>query len=234
MIDKKICVFAYDFKHLKTQNGLINMFMSGYKPSLVVLQGWKKLKIKKSNIRVTPKDFCLLEPRLILDKLNINYIIADHNSKLSITKIKEENCDIGVILGSRILSKNVIDCFKTGILNLHPGILPLNRGLDTIQWAVVKNIKQGATSHIINKEIDKGFLVMKENIEIFKDDTLIDIYMRISSLEQDLLIKSLNLLINQNFKPHIPLESGEYHSTLLSSYKENFNKLFKIYKENTA
>ena len=41
--------------------------------------------------------------------------------------------DLGIILGSRII-KNIINKFKIGILNMHPGILPYNRGLDTHKW----------------------------------------------------------------------------------------------------
>jgi folate-dependent phosphoribosylglycinamide formyltransferase PurN len=234
MTNKKICVFAYNFNHFKTQNGIINMILSGFKPDLVILQDWKKLNIRKSNIRIAPRDLYLIDPRVILDKFNINYIITDHNSQESIQQINKLNCDLGVILGSRILSHEVIQCFNMGILNLHPGILPENRGLDTIQWAVVKNIKQGVTSHIISKEIDKGFLVLSEEIKIYDDDTLVDMHIRILNLEQKMMIESLNLLLHENFKPHIELGSGCYHSTLDSCYEDSFYDIFEQYKKTNS
>jgi methionyl-tRNA formyltransferase len=48
-------------------------------------------------------------------------------------KIKPE---IGIIFGSRILTSEVIVMFEVGILCLYPGLLPENRGLNTIQNAV--------------------------------------------------------------------------------------------------
>ena len=55
---------------------------------------------------------------------------------------EKEKFDLGIIAGSRIIKKKVINEFKIGILNMHPGLLPLNRGLDTHKWAVFKNWPQ--------------------------------------------------------------------------------------------
>jgi len=43
--NNKICVFGYNFKHSKTQNGIINLILSGFKPEYVILQNWKKLNV---------------------------------------------------------------------------------------------------------------------------------------------------------------------------------------------
>ena len=53
--------------------------------------------------------------------------------------IKKHNLDIGIILGARILSKQIIDAFSIGIVNLHPGILPENRGLDNVKWSIINS-----------------------------------------------------------------------------------------------
>jgi len=51
--------------------------------------------------------------------------------------------------------EDIINAFKIGVLNMHPGILPDNRGLDTIKWAIMKDMKQGVSCHLISKEIDR-------------------------------------------------------------------------------
>ena len=51
--------------------------------------------------------------------------------------LKKEKFDLGIIAGSRILKKKIIEEFKIGILNMHPGLLPLNRGLDTHKVSIL-------------------------------------------------------------------------------------------------
>ena len=55
---------------------------------------------------------------------------------------------------------------------MHPGILPQNRGLDSVKWAIAKGIPQGVTCHIIDKNIDRGLKIIQEEIIIYNDDSL--------------------------------------------------------------
>ena len=82
--------------------------------------------------------------------------MSHHNSTETLKIIKKNKLDLGVILGARILKKEIINAFKIGIINMHPGILPENRGLDNIKWSVVKNLPIGVTSHFIDPRIDMG------------------------------------------------------------------------------
>ena len=43
--------------------------------------------------------------------------------------------------------------FDTGIINIHPGLLPENRGLDNIKWALYHNMPQGLTVNFIRKRL---------------------------------------------------------------------------------
>jgi len=209
---KKICIFGYNFKHWKTQTGIINLALSGHKPDFVILQNWKKLKIPQSTLRISPKDLYLFEPSTLLKNLDIPYIICDHNSEECIQFLSSQGFDLGVILGARILSKSVIQQFEKGILNLHPGLLPENRGLDTIKWAVLKNLKQGVTSHIIDEKIDRGTLISRKQIKIYEDDTLIDLNIRIQNLEQEMMIDAVKKILLDDFGSGSLLERGDYNS----------------------
>jgi folate-dependent phosphoribosylglycinamide formyltransferase PurN len=98
-----------------------------------------------------------------------------HNSDECYNFLKNEKFDLGIILGARILNDNIISQFKIGIINIHPALLPFQRGLDSIKWSILKGFRLGATSHFINKNIDKGVLIERKEIEIYNDDTLLDI-----------------------------------------------------------
>ena len=55
----KIGVFAYNFKHWKTQVGLFNLCMSGNKPDVIFAADPVDLSFYRSKIRVSPKDLVL-------------------------------------------------------------------------------------------------------------------------------------------------------------------------------
>ena len=98
-------------------------------------------------------------------------------------------------MGARILNKNVIDCFSNGIINFHPGVLPENRGLDNLKWAIYNNLPQGVTTHFIDENIDVGYEIYKELLEVDVSDRLFDINSKLF----DLQMEQLNKLIENNF-----------------------------------
>ena len=51
----KIGIFAYNFPHKKTQEGIINLILSGYKPECIFAANKVKLNFYQSSIRVLPK-----------------------------------------------------------------------------------------------------------------------------------------------------------------------------------
>ncbi len=227
----KICIFAYNFEHKKTQEGIIKLITSNFKIDEVIAMNKKKIISPIKTIEIVPRDINFLNPRIICTKLNIPYKVIDHNSKNCEKYLKKKKFDIGIILGARILKEEIINCFKIGILNLHPGILPENRGLDTYQWAILNKIPQGATAHLIDRKMDKGKILYKKNINIYKQDTLKDFYLRVQSLELDLMIKSLKALKkNINFG-YFPKKQGKYHSYISNKEEKEIIKNFDKYKK---
>ena len=227
----KICVFAYNFQHKKTYEGLCKLKINNIKISKIFAANKVALNIKNSRIRVGIDDLIHDHPKKIANNLNIPYVVVKHDSKRLEYILKKEKYDLGIILGSRIIKKNIIDQFKIGILNMHPGILPENRGLDTHKWAIVKNIKQGVTCHLINEKVDLGKMICKKNINVFRQDTLIDINYRLQNLELELMIASIKIL-----KKKIKLSNiknlKNLHTTLNYKSELKMIKNFENYKKN--
>jgi len=227
----KIGVFAYNFEHWKVQNGIHNLVLGGYTPSVIFAANRVELKFYKSKVRITPKDLFLHHPKFIADHYNIDYHVVEHNSEKTSAMIKDYNLDLGVILGARILKPHVIDSFNLGVLNTHPGILPDNRGLDNQKWAILEDIPQGVTAHLIDGKIDKGRLVDQERINIYKDDTLLDIFIRVQNLEQKLMMSSLDKLKNIDSVNDLEvLGSGTYRKPPTEDVEKYLFEKFETYK----
>ena len=227
----KICVFAYNFEHKKTYEGLCKLKINNIKISKIFAANKIALKIKESRIRVNIDDLIYDHPKKIANNLNIPYVVIKHDSKKLEYILKKEKYDLGIILGSRIINKNIINQFKIGILNMHPGILPKNRGLDTHKWAIINNIKQGVTCHLINEKVDLGKMLCKKNINIFKQDTLVDINYRLQNLELKLMIDSIKIL-RKKIKFSNIKNLKNLHSTLDKKSEFKMVKIFERYKKN--
>lgn len=226
----KIGIFAYNFEHKKTQEGILRLFLEGYDLSCILAQDKLKLNITESHIRVSPKGLSYVHPRQIAEKLDIPYHVVLHNSEECKELIKRYELDLGIILGARILKNDIIEAFKLGIINLHPGILPDNRGLDNLKWAILKNFKQGATAHFISEEIDKGRIILQEEIDVFKDDTLLDLHLRIQSKELDLMVKSLDIL-ESGKRDFEELGEGNYFKAVPEGLEADLIERFEQYKK---
>ena len=83
----------------------------------------------------------------------------------------------------KILSENFIKSFSKPILNIHPSLLPLFRGLNTYQRALNAGcLIHGATVHQITKELDNGPILGQVIIKIDENATA-------KKMEDDLLPK---------------------------------------------
>jgi len=90
---------------------------------------------------------------------------------------------------------------------------------------------QGVTTHLIDEKIDRGLLVESETIQIYKDDTIMDLQIRVQNLEQKKMISSIALLANIQIEQLSPLQKGAYHNAMppdvekhLIQYMEQYTK----------
>nr|WP_279231358.1 formyltransferase family protein [Thermus altitudinis] len=121
--------------------------------------------------------------RVLSERIGARYVVAPHNSESTIALLQELKPDIGIIGGARILKKAVIDLFKIGILNLHPGLIPEVRGLDAMLWSIYHDIPLGVTAHLIDERVDAGRILIREEVPVYLDDTILDVSERIHDLQ---------------------------------------------------
>lgn len=100
-----------------------------------------------------------------------SFYIDNINESLSL--IFSLQPDYVVVVGSRIIKKNIIDMFPNKIINFHTGILPYFRGPYSEFWALYKNKtdKVGTTIHLIDYGIDTGDIISQRYISVDIGDT---------------------------------------------------------------
>ena len=78
--------------------------------------------------------------------------------------INDLNADIGLsVYFGYILRAEFIDMFEKGIVNLHPGYLPYNKGKHTNVWSILDGTPAGVTLHYINVGIDTGDVIAQQD-----------------------------------------------------------------------
>lgn len=226
----KIAVFVYDFPHKKSQDIMFRLRAEDIPVSCVIANPFVKLiNSNKPNIRVKPMHENLMHPKKVAKSLKYTYYITAHNSSRSIEILKKHNIDIGIIAGARILKHKVIDACKIGILNIHPGILPQARGLDSLKWAIYENHPLGVTVHFIDENIDAGKIVIKKQIPVYSDDTLIDLSLRLEEKGVDLLISALQLVVKNKKFPFKKVGKGKLHTRMPLEKEEEMAERFRTY-----
>jgi len=183
----KLAVFAYNFPHKKTQDFLLRLFLEGYKIEFVVACEPEELNLPTPILRVKLRHIDMLHPRTICQQFNIPYYVLPHNSTEVASLLKTSNIEVGVISGARILKRHIIQSVGKGIINFHPGLIPAVRGLDALKWAIYCNLPVGVTAHFIDERVDAGRIIVREEIPVENDDTLVDISVRLEETQINLL-----------------------------------------------
>ncbi len=231
---KKTLLFVYDFPHSKSVDFIDKCVSEGIKIELIVGASFKNIKKTRRLFNFHKYNKTIIHPKKLATKFNIPYYNCDHNS-LELEKImKDFDINFGIIAGARILSKKIIEKFYYGVLNIHPGVLPFNRGLDSILWAIHDNKKIGISAHLINEKIDLGELVLSKIIEPIKFDNIFDIYRKVHKAQIELLPLAYNLiekkssfkfLTNGFYHTYMPKELQKKTLNNLEMYITNYSKI---------
>ncbi len=193
----KIVLFAYNFQHKKTVDFIHKIYDVGFSISLILAADFVKINKPKSLFNHAPKPESIL-PKELAESYKIPYFVVKHNSLEAQHLLKKYEINFGIISGSRILNKELLSLVRYGVLNFHPGLLPMIRGVDSILWSIYKEQAIGVTAHLINEYIDSGLLVYKKKIIIDKNDDLQSLFKKNYQLQLDLIPISLNLVFENS------------------------------------
>jgi phosphoribosylglycinamide formyltransferase-1 len=137
-------------------------------------------------------------------------------------------CDYYLITGAGILSKEAIKGKR--IINCHPGIIPIIRGLDSFKWAVIENKPIGNTLHFIDENVDAGEIISVKQTPVYKNDTLSSFAERHYTNEIDMLANYNHHLQNPN-NDFAEAEQGMAYRRMPIEIERNLESFFEEYKK---
>lgn len=93
----------------------------------------------------------------------------------------------------RLLSSNFIDAIRGNIVNIHPSLLPLYKGLDTHARALAAgDAEAGCSVHLVTEELDAGDVLGRARVPVEPGDTPDSLAARVLVAEHDLYPRILS------------------------------------------
>lgn len=145
-----------------------------------------------------------------------------------VNPLKELKPDLLVIVYyGQILSQEIIDIGKFGIINLHPSLLPKYRGPSPVITPILNgDIETGVTIMRVEKNIDSGNILTQKKVEIYKNETAGELWERLTKLGSELLIEAINKISNNSLVEQKQIHSQATYTRMFDKKdaKINFNK----------
>ena len=107
--------------------------------------------------------------------------------------------DMFVVVAFRMLPEEVWAMPKLGTFNLHAALLPQYRGAAPINWAVINGERlTGVTTFMLDKDIDTGKIIFREEHKIGPADTAGDVHDALMEKGANLVLQTVRTLIDHN------------------------------------
>lgn len=118
-----------------------------------------------------------------------------------LSKISDLQPDIICLAGfMRLISSRIISPYEGRILNIHPALLPLFKGLHTHQRALDAGMKiSGCTVHLVTEGMDEGHILGQAAVPILRDDTAETLAERVLKVEHQLFPATLKAFIDRQY-----------------------------------
>ena len=148
-------------------------------------------------------------------------------------QLQSLKADLQIVVAFRMLPEVVWNMPPMGTVNLHGSMLPQYRGAAPINWAIINGEKEtGATTFKLQHQIDTGNILLQQKIIIGDDETAGELHDKMKAVGADLLLRTVNGLINESLTETPQSSSDQEGQTILreapklstENLKINWNK----------
>ena len=130
-----------------------------------------------------------------------------------LVELKLYSADLQIVVAFRMLPEVVWNMPRLGTFNLHASLLPQYRGAAPINWAVMNgDTETGATTFMLQHEIDTGNIILQERIPIDNDENVGSVHDRLMVMGAQLVTRTVDTIIEAENRgvelPTIPQDNS--------------------------
>ena len=134
--------------------------------------------------------------------------------EVTLQRLGALRADLAVsILFGYLLRPPFLSLFPHGAVNIHPALLPYNRGQYPNVWSIVEGTPAGVTLHCIDGALDRGDILAQREVPVTAFDTGETLYRRLERASLELFQESWPLLVAGVMTPRPQSGEGSYHRT---------------------
>lgn len=125
-----------------------------------------------------------------------------------------------------VLSKQILQHFPLGVINVHPSLLPAHRGATPIESAILKgDAETGVSLMKVGERLDAGAIYAQERLAIGKGESKLELTQKLGELGAAMLVKNLPLILQQQLQPQPQTEAGAtYAPAIVATDVLNFKQ----------
>ena len=160
-------------------------------------------KRNRGEISFSPVKECAIEN-------NIKVYQYESIRKEGVDDIKAINPDIMVTCAfGQIISQEILDIPKYGVVNIHASLLPKYRGSSPIQWCLIKGEKKtGITIMRTALAVDSGDILLQKEIDILPDENAGELFDRLAVLGGEAIVEALEIIDSGKAK-YVPQDESK-------------------------
>jgi len=157
-------------------------------------------------------------------------VFSPFNIKNDYDLIKEINPDIIITCAyGQIIPEELLNIPKLGCINIHASLLPKYRGGAPIHHALMNGDREtGITLMYMDKGMDSGDMIVKEEIKINEEDDIESLSQKLSLLGTKMIIEHLPNIIQGN----CPREKQDESKVIFSPIIKREHELIDFYQTN--
>lgn len=122
-----------------------------------------------------------------------------------------------VVAFGAILPQKILDIAPMGAINIHASLLPRHRGAAPIHWAILKGDREtGVTTMQLDAGMDTGDILLAAKTPILPEDTASSLHDRLSQMGANLLIDTIDSLIDATITPAAQDHSVATYASMLT------------------
>ena len=116
--------------------------------------------------------------------------------EMFLEELRSYGADLQIVVAFRMLPEVVWNMPRLGTFNLHASLLPQYRGAAPINWAVMNgDTETGATTFMLQHEIDTGNIILQERIAIADDENVGSVHDRLMTMGASLVTRTVDAII---------------------------------------
>ena len=179
----------------------VGVLISGRGSNMIALSEYKRRETRAYDVALVVSNVPEARGLVVAKRLAIPTWTKSHKGieraefdRLVDAELRRRDVEVVALAGyMRLLSPDFIRAWEGRILNIHPSLLPLYKGLDTHRRALLAGeMHAGCSVHLVTEELDSGRVLAQAQVRIRPRDTPETLAERVLAEEHKLYPKALD------------------------------------------